>query len=153
MSLNTLESVLEENRGGVWFLPAHKEPRALQKLAKAAGFAFFHVEGKNIARKEQLLNHVATALHFPGDFGHNWDALEECLTDMEWIDADGYVIYYDHIDALMSAHPDQFATLVEIVRDAVASWKEDGTAMVVLLSGSKAPKGVGKLGTDDGDAA
>jgi hypothetical protein len=52
----------------------------------------------------------------------------------------------------MSAHPDQFATLIEILRDAVASWKEDGTAMVVLLSGSKAPKGVAKLGTDDGDA-
>jgi hypothetical protein len=28
----------------------------------------------------------------------------------------------------------------------VASWKEDGTAMVVLLSGSKPPKGVAKLG-------
>ena len=146
MSVTTLESVLEESRGGVWFLPAHKEPRSLQKLAKSQGFAFFHVEGKNIGRKEQLLNHVATALHFPGDFGHNWDALEECLTDMEWVDADGYVIYYDHIDALMAAHPDQFATLVEILRDAVASWKADGTAMVVLLSGSKAPKGVPRLG-------
>ena len=53
----------------------------------------------------------------------------------------------------MSAHPDQFETLVEILRDAVDSWKEDGTAMVVLLSGAKAPKGVGKLGADDGDAA
>jgi len=45
----------------------------------------------------------------------------------------------------MSAHPDQFETFVEIVRDAVGSWKEDGTAMVVLLSGSKGPKGVPKL--------
>ena len=145
MPLQALESTLEENRGGVWFVAAPVEPRAIQKLAKAAGFAFFHIEGKNISRKEQLLNHVATALHFPGDFGHNWDALEECLTDMEWVDADGYVIYYDHIDALLSAHPDQFETLVEILRDAVASWKEDGTAMAVLLSGTKAPKGVAKL--------
>ncbi len=145
MSLTTLESVLEENKGGVWFLPAHKESRALQKLAKVAGFAFFHVEGKNIARKEQLLNHVATALHFPGDFGHNWDALEECLTDLEWVDGDGYLIYYDHIDGLLEAHPDQFETFVEIVRDAVASWKEDGEAMMVLLTGAKAPKGVAKL--------
>ena len=61
------------------------------------------------------------------------------------MDADGYVIYYDHIDGLLDTHPDQFETLVEILRDAVASWKEDDTAMVVLLSGDKAPKGVGKL--------
>ena len=59
--------------------------------------------------------------------------------------SDGFVILYDHIDGLLDAHPDQFETLVEILRDAVGSWKEDGTAMVVLLSGAKAPKGVGKL--------
>src|SRR5688500_805971 len=145
MPVGAIESLLEEGRGGVWFTPKHAEVKALQGAARRAGYAFFHIEGKNIARKEQLLNHVATALHFPGDFGHNWDALEECLTDLEWVDADGYLIYYDHIDLLMTNHPDQFETLVEILRDAVASWKADGTAMVVLLSGTKAPKGVGKL--------
>ena len=145
MPLQALETMLEENRGGVWFLPGHLEPRAVQKTAKAASFAYFHIEGKNIARKEQLLNHVATVLQFPNHFGQNWDALEECLTDLEWVDGDGYVIYYDHIDGLLGTHPDQFETLVEILRDAVASWKADGTAMVVLLSGTKAPKGVGRL--------
>ena len=145
MPLQAIESVLEDGRSGVWFLPKPEEQRKLQAAAKKAGYAFFHIDGKNISRKEQLLNHVATALHFPGDFGHNWDALEECLTDLEWVDAEGYVIYYDHIDSLLTAHPDQFETFVEIVRDAVASWKEDGEAMVVLLSGAKPPKGVAKL--------
>jgi RNAse (barnase) inhibitor barstar len=151
MAVQALESILDENRGGVWFLPSRAEPRALQKVAKDAGFAFFHIEGKNIARKEQLLNHIATALHFPKDFGNNWDALEDSLTDLEWVEADGYVLYYDHIDPLLTAHPDQFETLVEILRDAVASWKEDGTAMVVLLSGTKAPKGVAKLKAGEAD--
>ena len=149
MPANALESILEQNRGGVWFLPAHKEARTLQKLAKESGFAFFHVDGKTIARKEQLLNHMATALHFPQEFGHNWDALEDYLTDLDWVDGDGYLIYYDHIDPLLQAHPDQFETLVEILRDAVASWKEDGSAMVVVLSGAKAPKGVAKLGVKE----
>jgi RNAse (barnase) inhibitor barstar len=145
MSLEAIESLLEENRGGIWFLANHVDPKAVQRKAKAAGFAFSHIDGKNITSKEQLLTHVATALRLPKHFGRNWDALEECLTDLEWDDADGFVIYYDHIDGLLNAHPDQFDTLVEIFRDAVASWKEDGTAMVVLLSGTKAPKGVPKL--------
>ena len=140
-----LASLLEEDRGGVFFLPGNVAPKAVQQTAKNAGFAFFHIEGKNISRKEQLLNHAATVMHFPAHFGDNWDALEECLTDLEWIDGDGYVIYYDHIDGLLSAHPDQFETLVEILRDSVKSWKEDGEAMVVLLSGTKPPKGVSKL--------
>jgi len=142
-----LASLLEANHGGVWFMPGHVDPKSMQSAAKAAGYAFFHLEGRHIARKEQLLKHVAMTLDFPADFGHNWDALEECLTDLEWVDGEGYVIYYDHIDTLLSEHPDQFETLVEILRDAVASWKEDGTAMIVLLSGSKPPKGVPKLGT------
>ena len=145
MSLEALESLLEANKGGVWFLPSRVEPKSIQALAKREGFAFFHIDGKNITRKEQLLNAVATALRFPKSFGHNWDALEEALTDLEGNDAEGYLIYYDNIDGLLNAHPDQFETLVEILRDAVASWKEDGTPLVVLLSGQKAPKGVSKL--------
>jgi RNAse (barnase) inhibitor barstar len=145
MALKALEALLEENHGGVWYLPNHVDPKALQSAAKRAGFACFHIEGRNIGRKDQLLSHFAHALHFPNHFGDNWDALEECLTDLEWIDGEGYVIYYDHIDGLLAEHPDQFETLVEILRDAVASWKEDGTAMIVLLSGSKAPKGVARL--------
>lgn len=145
MSLEAIETLLEARRGGVWFLHTHVNPKALQKAAKGAGFASFHIEGKNINRKEQLMNAVATALHFPKHFGNNWDALEECLTDLEWIEAEGYLIHYDHIDGLLETHPDQFETLVEILRDSVASWKEDGEPMVVLLSGTRAPKGVAKL--------
>ena len=145
MPLEAIQSLLEDARGGVWFLPKPLEPKSLQAAAKRAGYAFFHLDGKNIERKEQLLNHVATVLRFPNHFGQNWDALEECLTDLEGVDGDGYLIYFDHIDGLLSAHPDQFATFVEIVRDAVESWKEDGEAMVVLLSGAKAPKGVPRL--------
>ena len=141
---NAIASLLESGKGGVWFMPGNGDLRAAQSAAKNAGFDFFHIDGKNIERKEQLLNHVATALRLPKSFGHNWDALEESLIDLEG-EGDGYVIYFDHIDKLLAAHPDQFETLLEILGDAVESWKEDGTPMVVLLSGEKAPKGVAKL--------
>jgi RNAse (barnase) inhibitor barstar len=144
MPLEMLADLLEENRGGVWYLPEPVDAKGVQALAKRNSFAYFHIDGKNIARKEQLLNHVATALHFPKDFGHNWDALEECLTDMDWVDAEGYLIYYEHIEGLQAAG-DQFDTFVEILRDAVQSWKEDDAAMIVLLAGGKAPKGVKRL--------
>jgi len=145
MAIEALEPLLEGNHGGVWFLPGEVQPKSVQTAAKKAGFAYFHLEGRHIARKDQLLSHVASVLRFPNHFGDNWDALEECLTDLEWIDGEGYLLYYDHIDPFLAAQPDQFETLVEIFRDAVGSWKEDGTAMVVLLSGSKAPKGVPRL--------
>jgi len=41
---------------------------------------------------KQLFERISQALHFPGYFGNNWDAMDECLFDMEWIPADGYTI-------------------------------------------------------------
>jgi RNAse (barnase) inhibitor barstar len=145
MAHEAIAGLLEGRKGGVLFLPEHADVKAVQKVAKSAGFAFFHIEGRNIAGKDQLMNALSTALRLPKHFGKNWDALEEALLDLDAPDADGYVLYYDHIDTLLAAHPDQFETLIEILRDAVESWKEDDTTMVVLLHGAKPPKGVAKL--------
>lgn len=145
MAIEALVNLMEANRGGVFFLPQHLAVKDVQAAAKKAGFAFFHIEGKSIARKEQLLNHAATAMHFPDYHGGNWDAFEECVTDMSWVEAEGCVLYYDHIDPLQAAHPEQVETFVEIMKDAVRELKADGRTMVTLLSGNKAPKGVAKL--------
>ena len=142
---NAIASILEARKGGIWFLPANVDSRTVHSTAKKAGYTLFHIDGKSIERKEQLMNNLATTLRLPKTFGHNWDALEECLVDLDLPEADGLGLYYDHIDGLLEAHPDQFETLVEICRDAVASWKEDGTPFVVLFSGTRPPKGVSKL--------
>jgi RNAse (barnase) inhibitor barstar len=144
---NPIATALDARKGGVWFVPG-LDTRSVQSAAKKAGYDFVHVDGKNIERKEQLMTNLATALRLPKTFGKNWDALEECLIDLDG-EGDGYVLFYDHIDGLLNAHPDQFETLVEILRDAVASWKEDGTPMVVLLSGAKPPRGVSRLKSEE----
>lgn len=53
---------------------AYRDPAALivRIPAKARG-------------KEKLLNVLARGLRFPKYFGHNWDALEECLRDLSWL--------------------------------------------------------------------
>ena len=86
------------------------------------------------------MNSVATTLRLPKHFGHNWDALEESLVDLDWAGSDGVVIYYDHIDGLLTAHADQFETLVEICRDAVASWKRTGPPSSSSSPASRRPR-------------
>jgi hypothetical protein len=38
-----------------------------------------------IRSKQKLLGFLADRLRFPGYFGWNWDALEECLNDLSWL--------------------------------------------------------------------
>ena len=38
--------------------------------------------------KKELLARLAQGLQFPAWFGANWDALEDCLTDLSWLEAD-----------------------------------------------------------------
>jgi hypothetical protein len=40
---------------------------------------------KGVRSKQKLLAILADKLRFPGYFGHNWDALEECLRDLSWL--------------------------------------------------------------------
>jgi hypothetical protein len=47
---------------------------------------------KRLRRKDDLLRALAAGLRFPAYFGHNWDALEECLRDLTWLGPDARVV-------------------------------------------------------------
>lgn len=73
-----------------------------------------------IETKSGLLQALATAGHFPGYFGNNWDALAECLTDFSWIEAPRIVIV--HEDLPLRADLVQCRIYLEILRDALDDW-------------------------------
>lgn len=130
---------------GVYWLKEPADVSAISKAARAKKLAFFHLEGKKIEKKEQFLNHAAVAMKFPSHFGNNWDAFYDCLTDLEWIKAQGYVVYFDHTDAFTAHHESQLETVMELFQDAVEFWKSEGRGMLVLLAGSKPPPKVKKI--------
>ncbi len=93
------------------------------------------VQGSNLslvrvpfADKARLLENMASALGFPDWFGHNWDALEDCLTDLSWRDAAGYVLLIE------SPRPgDDLGVLVDILRSSAESWAGRGKPFFALF--------------------
>ncbi len=50
------------------------------------------VRGLKAATRAAFFDEAAAALHFPPTFGENWDAFYDCLTDLAWLPAEGYVL-------------------------------------------------------------
>jgi len=146
MASPELKNILASDQPrGVYWSKTHASVAELSKLARTKAMAFFHLEGQKIEKKEQFLNHAAVAMKFPSHFGNNWDAFYDCLTDMDWVEAEGYLIYFDHTDAFASHHESQLETVVELFQDAVDFWKAEGKPMLVVLSGTVAPPGMKKI--------
>ena len=95
--------------------------------------AAYRAEGALVVRipakakgKENLLSVLAAKLRFPSYFGHNWDALEECLRDLSWLSEQPRVVIV-HEAFPFSAAGDSLATYQSILADAVAVHRQRGT--------------------------
>ena len=75
-----------------------------------------------IRSKADLLLVLANAGHFPDYFGCNWDALQDCLRDLSWIDNRKVVVV--HSDVPLRESPAECRTYLEIVQTVLADWTE-----------------------------
>ena len=80
------------------------------------------IKGRHCKTPASLFAEFARALEFPDYFGHNWDALEECLTDLEWLPAKGYILLITDAAHVLSNDEAEYETFLEILRDAGEAW-------------------------------
>ncbi|MGY2238033.1 barstar family protein [Pseudomonas gingeri] len=71
---------------------------------------------------DELIKSLYYLLWFPGYFGFNWDALYDCLRDLEWIPCCKVVIFHETLPLLDRS---DLKIYLEILRDSVIDWYED----------------------------
>jgi RNAse (barnase) inhibitor barstar len=131
-----LDLLTDSKRSGVYRLEGPAAVNKMKRLVEQRGLAFFALDGKIVHNKDQFLKQAAAALQFPDYFGNNWDAFADCLTDMEWHEADGFVILYGNFDFFAERERDQFGVALEIFTESAEFWRSQGKLMIVLLSGA-----------------
>lgn len=82
----------------------------------------FIINLTEINSKKDLFTELQTLLHFPDYFGHNWDALNDCLKDFHWIEEKGIVIIHNKLPIL---NFDELCIYIELLYDAINDWKND----------------------------
>jgi RNAse (barnase) inhibitor barstar len=97
-----------------------------------SNFAVKVVAGAKCRTKAGLLSEFARTLSFPDYFGHNWDALEECLADLDWLPAPGYVVVVADADLVLTKpdEEDDYETFIEILAEAGEAWSEKRSGSV-----------------------
>lgn len=88
--------------------------------------------------KSQFLGLLGRTLSFPSWFGRNWDALEDCLTDLSWIEAPGLLIHVEGFSTYANADPDGFIILLDIFKTSAEYWRVEGKSFWVIFTGKPA---------------
>ena len=83
------------------------------------------VRGTKSRTRAALFDESAAALQFPYYFGENWNAFDDCLTDLEWLRAVGYVVAVGNaVELLAEERPEEFSLFVELVGRIARQWGE-----------------------------
>jgi RNAse (barnase) inhibitor barstar len=133
MSDTHLQAILADaEKAGVYHVP-RMDKKQLLAAAKAAGLATFRVNLAKAADKEQMLAAVARSMKFPDWFGHNLDALADCLMDMAWQPADGYLVLLEHCDGIHGKAEDDFVAALQVFEQAASDWRDEDVAFWCLV--------------------
>jgi hypothetical protein len=114
------ERLNDATRSGVY-----RVPRADEVLDASRGtrLDLARVDLAGAAGKETLLARLAQALGFPDWFGGNWDALEDCLSDLSWRAGAAHVLL---IEGQRELPLDDLGMLIEVLAAVAEFWAGRG---------------------------
>lgn len=107
---------------------------ALCTASRDAGLDCTRTDLGNCRDKADLLRRLATDLALPAWFGHNWDALADCLSDLSWRPGKGHLLVLEDCRRFKAVAPREFATLLEILGETSDAWRDRGISFWAFIS-------------------
>lgn len=132
--MDKLSALLKGERSpGLYRVTTEVNIKELSSVCQEYGFQLFYINGKNVTSKAKFIQAAAEAMNFPEYFGDNWDAFSDCINDLSWLSADGYILLYTQPDNFAKKDPQEWLIALDVFQEAVEYWRETDTPMYVLL--------------------
>ena len=107
----------------------------LEAAADELGWRCVVLDSSEIETKDAFLELCSESFALPEWFGMNWDALEECLSDLDLGGVAGVAVLWSGWGELAEATAKEFAVALDVFSGAVRGWHRDGVQGGVLLVG------------------
>ena len=120
-------------RAGLYHLPASHQTTLPNRVAQAHQ-TLLSADLSVCKDGPTTLRQLGKICQFPDWYGANFDALYDCLTDLDWRPAQGLVLQISGLDTLGNSDPDALATLLEVLRSAAADRSAEKLPLWILLS-------------------
>ena len=133
MSKALQQLLSDKDQAGVYL--SGPDTRLIAEAAAAAGLALWRVDIGHVHDKQGFTALVAKALAFPAWFGGNWDAFEDCLGDLSWQPAPGYVLLLEHGKHFGAGHKQEFVAATEVLAGVAEYWQGQGKPFWAIVSG------------------
>lgn len=104
--------------------------------AQEAEQHFLYANAAEATTKQEVLETIARSFLFPKNYGKNFDALRDCLTDMiaGAGPQPGFVIVLEQLPMTQRFDKEARETLLDVFRDAADFWYEHGVEFRVFYS-------------------
>ncbi|MCA9192398.1 MAG: barstar family protein [Planctomycetales bacterium] len=96
-------------------------PRLLSQLCLPGTFISI-LNATNMRTLDGLFQEFKKCLRFPEYFGNNWAAFDDCVTDLDWIDATGFVLIVEHAESLLLSDQPEITTFLRHLHVAKVYW-------------------------------
>lgn len=109
------------------------QERALELAEEAAmrGLGVFHLDGTRMSNRSGLFGEFSNRLQFPDYFGSNWNALDECLADLDWLDLPGYLLVIDSSRSVLSDEGTEVRRLFNgLLEDISGEWARSDPGII-----------------------
>jgi hypothetical protein len=102
-----------------------KAPRYLPE-----GLRKIVLNGDDLRTTAALMDAFAAGFGFPDYFGRNWNALHDCLVDLDWLPPNGYVLVIMEANVILAdeplhpefEQPSELAVLLDTLCRAAEEW-------------------------------
>jgi RNAse (barnase) inhibitor barstar len=130
---------------------AEADPLVYSLQRSPGGGAVRVIRGWKCSDYEALHNEVAAALQFPDYYGENWDAMDECIRDLEWMPAKWYLIFVSTIEEVLPIDESDFGIFLRILSDAGSTWANpEMRGLADIKEAERKPFNVIISGTEEG---